>query len=38
MKEMATLIYDGTCKKLWYDLSVWIKVRRNIDGIPKPEI
>ena len=35
---MATSTYDGTCKNCGSDLSVWIEVRRNIDGIPKPEI
>ena len=35
---MATSTYDGTCKNCGSGLSVWIEVRRNIDGIPKPEI
>jgi hypothetical protein len=36
--KMAATIYDGTCKNCGSDLSVWIEVRRNVDGIPKPEV
>jgi hypothetical protein len=39
INEMASSIYDGTCKNCGLDnLSVWIEVRRNVDGIPMPEI
>jgi hypothetical protein len=36
--KMATTSYDGTCNNCGSNLSVWVEVRRNIDGIPKPEI
>jgi hypothetical protein len=35
---MAATSYDGTCKNCGSILSVWIEVRKNIDGIPVPEV
>jgi hypothetical protein len=35
---MAATNYDGTCKNCGSDLSVWIEIRKNIDGIPVPEV
>ena len=35
---MVTTDYDGTCKNCGATLSVWMEVRRNIEGIPKPEV
>ena len=35
---MAAASYDGTCKNCGSDLSVWIEIRKNIDGIPVPEV
>ena len=35
---MAATSYDGTCKNCGANLSVWIEVRRNIDGVPIPEV
>jgi hypothetical protein len=35
---MAATSYDGTCKNCGLNLSVWIEVRKNIDGIPIPEV
>jgi hypothetical protein len=35
---MTTPDYDGTCRNCGSVLSVWVEVRRNIEGIPKPEI
>lgn len=35
---MATTSYDGTCNNGGSNLFVQIEVRRNIDGIPKPEV
>ena len=36
---MASSIYDGTCKNCGSNnLSVWLEVRRNIDGVPMPEV
>ncbi|HEX6294371.1 MAG TPA: hypothetical protein VFZ46_04400 [Nitrososphaeraceae archaeon] len=36
---MASSIYDGTCKNCSSNnLSVWLEVRRNIDGVPMPEV
>jgi hypothetical protein len=35
---MAATSYDGTCKNCGANLSVWIEVRKNIDGIPVPEV
>ena len=35
---MASSIYDGTCKNCGSNLSVWLEVRRNIDGVPVPEV
>jgi hypothetical protein len=36
---MASSAYDGTCKNCGLkNLSVWLEVRRNIDGIPIPEV
>jgi len=36
--KMAATSYDGTCKNCGSDLSVWMEVRKNIDGIPVPEV
>jgi hypothetical protein len=36
--NMAATSYDGTCKKCGSDLSVWIEVRVNVEGVPKPEV
>jgi hypothetical protein len=37
--RMASSIYDGTCKNCGSNnLSVWLEVRRNIDGVPMPEV
>jgi hypothetical protein len=36
--KMAATSYDGTCKKCGSDLSVWIEVRVNVEGVPKPEV
>jgi hypothetical protein len=35
---MAATSYDGTCKNCDSNLAVWIEVRKNIDGIPIPEV
>ena len=35
---MAATSYDGFCKNCDGNLSVWIKVIKNIDGIPIPEV
>jgi transcription elongation factor Elf1 len=35
---MAATSYDGTCKNCGSDLSIWMEVRKNIDGIPVPEV
>ena len=35
---MASVDYDGTCKNCGAELTVWMEVRRNIDGVPKPEV
>ena len=35
---MAATSYDGLCKNCGVNLSVWIKVIKNIDGIPIPEV
>ena len=35
---MAATSYDGTCKNCGANLSVWMEVRKNIDGIPVPEV
>jgi hypothetical protein len=35
---MAATSYDGTCKNCGSNLSVWMEVRKNIDGIPVPEV
>jgi hypothetical protein len=35
---MAATIYDGTCKNCGANLSVWIEVRKNSDGVPVPEV
>jgi hypothetical protein len=35
---MAATSYDGTYKNCGSNLSVWRKVRKNIDGIPLPEV
>ena len=37
MKMVATS-YDGTCKNCGANLSVWIEVRKNIEGVPVPEV
>jgi hypothetical protein len=36
--NMAATSYDGTCKNCGSVLSVWIEIRKNIDGIPVPEV
>jgi hypothetical protein len=38
IENMAATSYDGTCKKCGSNLSVWMEVRVNIDGVPKPEV
>ena len=38
IENMAATSYDGTCKKCGTNLSVWMEVRINVDGIPKPEV
>ena len=38
IENMAATSYDGTCKKCGTNLNVWMEVRVNVDGIPKPEI
>ena len=35
---MAATSYDGTCKNCGSVLSVWMEIRKNIDGIPVPEV
>jgi hypothetical protein len=35
---MAATSYDGTCKNCGANLSVWIEVRKNIEGVPVPEV
>ena len=35
---MAATSYDGIYKNCSSNLSVWIKVIKNIDGIPIPEV
>ena len=36
--KMAATSYDGTCKNCGANLSVWIEVRKNIEGVPVPEV
>ena len=36
--KMASTGYDGTCRNCGANLSVWIEVRKNIVGIPVPEV
>ena len=36
--KMAATGYDGTCRNCGANLPVWIEVRKNIDGIPVPEV
>ena len=36
--KMAATSYDGTCKNCGANLSVWIEVRKNSDGVPVPEV
>jgi len=35
---MAATSYDGTYKKCGTNLSVWMEVRINVNGIPKPVV
>jgi hypothetical protein len=36
--KMAATSYDGMCKNCGANLSVWIEVRKNIEGVPVPEV
>jgi hypothetical protein len=36
--KMAATGYDGTRRTCGTNLSVWIEGRKNIDGIPVPEV
>ena len=36
--KMAATSYDGICKNCGSVLSVWIEIRKNIEGIPVPEV